>query len=147
MIWIFIQTTSHYQQYQFHPRNEITRMGILLSALWTELWLNLTISMAWCKTAVTPLLTHWSYCSLAPWWRHQMETFSALLALCAENSQVTGEFRSQMPVTRSFEVFFDQHLNTRLSKQYRGYWFEMQLSSLWRHRIDWGIYFTHKIAA
>ena len=23
------------------------------------------ISMAWCKTAVTPLLTHWSYCRLA----------------------------------------------------------------------------------
>ena len=23
------------------------------------------ISMAWCKTAVTPLLTHWSYCNLA----------------------------------------------------------------------------------
>ena len=23
------------------------------------------ISMAWCKTAVTPLLMHWSYCSLA----------------------------------------------------------------------------------
>ena len=27
-----------------------------------EIW---NISMAWCKTAVTPLLTHWSYCSLA----------------------------------------------------------------------------------
>ena len=29
-----------------------------------------TISMAWCKTAVTPLLTHWSYCRLAlsPWY-------------------------------------------------------------------------------
>ena len=27
-----------------------------------------------------------------PWWRHQMETFSALLAICAENSPVTGEF-------------------------------------------------------
>ena len=26
------------------------------------------------------------------WWRHQMETFSALLALCAWNSQITGEF-------------------------------------------------------
>ena len=26
------------------------------------------------------------------WWRHQMETFSALLALCAGNSPVTGEF-------------------------------------------------------
>ena len=28
---------------------------------------------------------------LKPWWRHQMETFSALLALCAGNSPVTGE--------------------------------------------------------
>ena len=26
------------------------------------------------------------------WWRHQMESFSALLALCAGNSSVTGEF-------------------------------------------------------
>ena len=29
------------------------------------------------------------------WWRHQMETFSALLALCEGNSPVTGEFPSQ----------------------------------------------------
>ena len=27
------------------------------------------------------------------WWRHQMETFSALLAICAGNSPVTSEFR------------------------------------------------------
>ena len=39
------------------------------------------------------------------WWRHQMETFSALLALCARNSPVTGDFPSQGPVTRSFDVF------------------------------------------
>ena len=26
-----------------------------------------------------------------PWWRHQMETFSALLALCEENPLATGE--------------------------------------------------------
>ena len=26
------------------------------------------------------------------WWRHQNETFSALLAICAENSPVPGEF-------------------------------------------------------
>ena len=38
------------------------------------------------------------------WWRHQMETFSALLALCDGNSRVTGEFPSQKPVTRSFDV-------------------------------------------
>ena len=29
------------------------------------------------------------------WWSHQMETFSALLALCVANSPVTGEFPSQ----------------------------------------------------
>ena len=51
------------------------------------------------------------------WWRHQMETFSALLAVCAGNSPVPGEFPSQRPVTRSFDVFFDLRLNKRLSKQ------------------------------
>ena len=40
------------------------------------------------------------------WWRHQMETFSALLAFCAGNSPVTGEFPSQRPLTQSFDVFF-----------------------------------------
>ena len=45
-----------------------------------------------------------------------METFSALLALCAGNSPVPGEFPSQRPVTRSFDVFFDLRLNKRLSE-------------------------------
>ena len=36
-----------------------------------------------------------------------METFSALLAICAGNSPVSGEFPAQRPVTRSFGVFFD----------------------------------------
>ena len=58
------------------------------------------------------------------WWRHQMETFSALLAICAGNSPVPGEFRAQRPVTRSFDVFFDLRLNKRLSTQSRGWWFE-----------------------
>ena len=44
------------------------------------------------------------------WWRHQMETFSALLAICAGNSPATGEFPAQRPVTRSFDVFFDLRL-------------------------------------
>ena len=58
-----------------------------------------------------------------PWWRHQIETFSTLLAICAGNSPVADEFPSQRPVTRSFDVFFDLHLNKRLSKQSRGRWF------------------------
>ena len=46
-----------------------------------------------------------------------METFSALLATCAGNSPVTGEIPAQRPVMRSFDVFFDLHLNKLLSKQ------------------------------
>ena len=62
-----------------------------------------------------------------PWWRHQMETFSVLLALCAGNSPVTGEFPSQRPVTRSIDILFDLRLNKRLSKQRRRRWFEKQI--------------------
>ena len=46
-----------------------------------------------------------------------METFSVLLAICARNSPVSGEFPAQRPVTRSFDIFFDLRLNRRLSKQ------------------------------
>ena len=46
-----------------------------------------------------------------------METFSALLAICAGNSPFPGEFPAQRPVTRSFDVFFDLRLNKWLSKQ------------------------------
>ena len=53
-----------------------------------------------------------------------METFSALLAICAGSSPVPGEFPAQRPVTRNFDVFFDLRLNKRLSKQSWGWWFE-----------------------
>ena len=33
--------------------------------------------------------------AIKSWWRHQMETFSALLALCVGNSPVSGEFPAQ----------------------------------------------------
>ena len=61
-----------------------------------------------------------------------MKTFSALLALCAENSPVTGEFLAQRPVTRSFDVFFDLRLKKRLSKQSWG-------SDLRRHRVHYDV--------
>ena len=67
-----------------------------------------------------------------PWWRHQMQTFSALLALCAGNSPFTGEFPSQRSVTRSFGVFFDLRLDKRLSKQSWGWWFR-------RHRAHYDV--------
>ena len=73
-----------------------------------------------------------SRCYSSAWWRHQMETFSALLALCAGNSPVPGEFHAQRPVTRSFDVFFDLGLYQQLSKQWGRRWFETQSRSLWR---------------
>ena len=67
------------------------------------------------------------------WWHHQMETFSALLAFCAGNSPVIGEFPAQRPVTRSFDVFFDVRLNKRLSKRSWGWWLETPSRPLWLH--------------
>ena len=69
-----------------------------------------------------------------------METFSALLVICAGNSPVTGEFPTQRPVTRSFDVFFDLGPNKRLSKQSWGWWFETQSRPLWRHRNEMHIH-------
>ena len=60
-----------------------------------------------------------------------------------------GEFPSQRPVTRHFDVFFDLRLNKRLSKQSLGWWYETLSRPLWRHRkapikiknhlLNWGI--------
>ena len=58
------------------------------------------------------------------WWRHEMETSSALLALGEGNPPVTGGFPSQRPVTGSLDVVFDVHLNKRLNKQWTCWWFE-----------------------
>ena len=46
--------------------------------------------------------------------------------LCGEFTG-PGEFPTQSPVTRSFDVFFDLCLNKRLSKQ-SGWWFEIMTS-------------------
>ena len=61
-----------------------------------------------------------------------METFSALLAICAGNTSVPGEFPAQRPVTRSFDVSFDLRQNKQLSKQSSGSWFETLSRPLWR---------------
>ena len=66
-----------------------------------------------------------SLCPCFSWWRHQMETFPALLALCEGNPP--------RPVTRSFDVFFDLRLNKRLSKQSMRRWFNTPSRSLWSH--------------
>ena len=61
-----------------------------------------------------------------------MEIFFALLAFCAGNSPVIGEFPAQRPVTLRFDAFFDLCLNKRLSKSW-GWWFETPSHPSWRH--------------
>ena len=55
--------------------------------------------------------------------------------LCGEFTG-PGEFPTQRPVTRSFDVYFDLRLNKRLSKQPWGWWFETLSWSLWRHVME-----------
>ena len=73
----------------------------------------------------------------SPWWRHQMETFSAILPICAGNSPaVTGEFPAQTPVARSFDVFFDLRWITG--------WVKMgEVGDLRLHRIHYDFIVMH----
>ena len=72
-------------------------------------------------------------------WKHFMMTssngniFRVTGPLCGEFTG-PGEFPTQRPVTRSFDVLFDLRLNKRLSKQPWGWWFETPSWSLWRQR-------------
>ena len=68
-------------------------------------WWPTALVMPYMDHAAVNVYQHWLLSST--WWRHQMETFSALLAICAGNSPVSGEFPAQRPVARSFDVFFD----------------------------------------
>ena len=70
-------------------------------------------------------------------WRHHMETFSALLPVCARKPPVTGGFPSQRPVTRSFDVFFDLRLNKRLNN--------LDAGDLSRHRAHYDVTVTCRL--
>ena len=124
----------------FH--NHYTDFGMPESVcLWNKknvmLWINFDITV----TLKIRIWTQWNRGKMphhfaddiSSRWRHQMETFSALLAICVENSSVTGEFPSQRSVTRSFDVFFDLGPNKRLDKQSKRWWFETPSRPLWRH--------------
>ena len=97
---------------------------ILVTASMSYTWYHYLIQDNWNKPE------EHSRNGLNAWWRHQMKTFSALLALCAGNPPVTGEFTAQRPVTRSFGVFFD----LRLNKPLRKHWNTREAGYLRRHR-------------
>ena len=67
------------------------------------------------------------------WWRHEMETFSALLAICAGNSPVPGEFPTKKASDAELWCFLCLRPNKQLSKHSWGWWFETPSWPLWRH--------------
>ena len=80
-----------------------------------------------------PLHIHKLYVyACCSWWRHQMETFSALLALCVGNSPATvnSPYNGQWRGALMFSLIFAYK---GLSKQTRRRWFETPLGSSWRH--------------
>ena len=87
------------------------------------------------QSIVSRVLSKHCHFPYGSWWRHQMERFSASLALCEGNPPVTGGFPPQKPAARRCTVIFDLRLSKRSRKQYWGRWFETPSRSLWRHRI------------
>ena len=102
---------------QYNPITEINLHIFAEAAYWFHIILSLWYYL---KSLVNPLL-YWIYFRkykyisifyrfaklrwhLLPWWRHQMETFSALLSLSVGNSPVTGEFPAQDQWRRALMV-------------------------------------------
>ena len=61
-----------------------------------------------------------------------METFSALLAICAENSPVTDELPTQRPVPRSFDV-------SLISAWIKGWVNNREAGSLGRNHVHYDV--------
>ena len=74
---------------------------------------------------------------ITPWWCHQMEAFSALLALCAGNSPVTGEFSPQRPVTRPALMF------SLPCARINGWVDNRKAGDLRRHRVHYDVTVMH----
>ena len=101
--------------------------------IWSVLKTLYTNEVLWAKTAYKTDLSA-PFLSYIPWWRHQMEKFSAWLAICAGNSSIPGEFSAHKPVMRSFGVFFDLHPNKWSGEKWWGGRFKTSSGPLWRHR-------------
>ena len=118
-------------------------------------WHLVAIYCTWKDTAKERSKSLW----IVPWMIHAVQDLSSFcicFMMTSSNGNIfrvpghlCGEFTdprwipAQRPVTRSFDVFFDLHLNKRLSKQWWGWWFETPSCPLWRHRNILSVGFTH----
>ena len=93
-MYYFLNTSSKISHNPPSIHLYIVNLWIFFMFLKNYYWHQAKVATG-CRVTIGPL---------NPWWRHQMETFSALLALCAGNSPMTG----RGPV--SFDFFFDLRL-------------------------------------
>ena len=63
------------------------------------------------------------------WWRNNVETISALLALCDGNLPLTVDSPHEGPVIRSYYIVINFILSKLLTEQSSGWWFEAQWRS------------------
>ena len=98
---------------------------------------DMNILDMWCLALVrlhSIIVKRADFCA---WWRHQMETFSALLALYAGISPVTGELPSQSQWRGALMFSFICAWTNGWPKKSRCRLFETPSRPLWRHCNGW----------
>ena len=99
-IWsnMYLMVAIKVVMYSGLPNKHDNTWHASINPLWT--WLILV------KQYTAKLRMHYRIRKTTLWWRHQMETLSALLAIWAGNSPVTGELPVPVPVTDILQNHF-----------------------------------------
>ena len=80
---------------------------------------------------------------ISPWWRHQIEAFSALLALCEGNSSATGEFPAQKASDAELRIpLYDTILMVDLGRQLDT---QTQWKDIFLFQFHWNLFPTVQI--
>ena len=116
--------------------SETSRL-IFSSIVWIDLLLQFSLKN-YCKASQDVIRTEYGCPSNNMMMSSNGNIFRVTGPLCGEFTG-PGEFPTQRPVARSFDVFFDLRLNKRLNKQPWDWWLETSSWSLWRQsQINYG---------
>ena len=91
---------------EFHYKWTVVYGGAschLFSLAWSSGSPNIVMVLLWQHSC-------WAIKETMLWWRHQIDTFSTLLALCAGDSPFYPQNPSKRPMARSLDVSFDMKL-------------------------------------
>ena len=115
--WCYLTCHTSYSRRSYSHHGDVHKMVQCTAAIMrpcsTQIFTTGAVWGVFCGFKPGFIFWHIQWCVLyhvflnraIAWWRHKMETFSALLAICAGNSPVPDELPAQGPVTGSFDVF------------------------------------------